>query len=515
MACVGRQSSRPEKLPRTLGGLEGGTCESRHVKSPCCLGAENSCELHGLRPALRRPAGKADHQSSLKHTLVSTVRFDTKEKRRLIILELERRIGYQSFVARQTQCWLPCGIRDCFRTLTLPAALLLIFCATAVRAHADDGSASSRDLPSVKVALERQNAVYSLLNNYLSLTRQNSPFKNEPMSSGTVIRGALNFGAGAGNTIPFIWQRDARRLFLDLKHDESFTNAAGAFSARADGEINFQTFTSVPLVLATSSGRCSILADLIFWDFGDRPSCSVALHTFWQGKATLRGQDWQVGIIPAIPVEMVDVAAASREFHLLLRPWEKRHEPVNVNGNTLEVIPFAQKIFFGGHAYLLNLPKNSAEAEIKPVLEFAEQPAALGELKIAGKYLQRMTLPGDAYFVILDRPAEMVKIPAGKYNQPGVLLEQNGARASLTPNSWQTRMSFSVNEKSPATLVVGGPLTNSVSVSRHGKNLRLDYSLVGVGGINYQLATQDSSHPPGFAIYKGDKKIASGNFDFG
>jgi hypothetical protein len=72
-----------------------------------------------------------------------------------------------------------------------------------------------------------------------------------------------------------------------------------------------------------------------------------------------------------------------------------------------------------------------------------------------------------------------------------------------------------VNDKTPAVLNVGGPLTNSVIASRHGQDLRLDYRLVGTGGETYQLANQDRSKPPEFAIYKGDKKIASGKFEFG
>ena len=72
-----------------------------------------------------------------------------------------------------------------------------------------------------------------------------------------------------------------------------------------------------------------------------------------------------------------------------------------------------------------------------------------------------------------------------------------------------------MNDKAPVVLNVGGPLTNSVTASRHGQDLRLDYRLVGAGGQSYQLANQDRSKPPEFAIYKGEKKIASGAFEFG
>ena len=74
---------------------------------------------------------------------------------------------------------------------------------------------------------------------------------------------------------------------------------------------------------------------------------------------------------------------------------------------------------------------------------------------------------------------------------------------------------ISVSDKAPAVLDAGGPLTNSVTAIREGQDLRLDYKLIGAGGATYQLVKHDTSKPPEFAIYKGDRKIASGKFEFG
>ena len=72
-----------------------------------------------------------------------------------------------------------------------------------------------------------------------------------------------------------------------------------------------------------------------------------------------------------------------------------------------------------------------------------------------------------------------------------------------------------MNDKSPVGLNAGGPLTNTVTVSRHGRDLRLDYRLVGAGGATYQLADATRSEPPEFAVYKADRKVTSGKFAFG
>jgi len=71
-----------------------------------------------------------------------------------------------------------------------------------------------------------------------------------------------------------------------------------------------------------------------------------------------------------------------------------------------------------------------------------------------------------------------------------------------------------VGEKTPGVLVVGGPLTNSLSVMKRGRHLLLSYHLEGVGGL-YELVNQDRSHPPEFTVYRGDKKLATGRFQYG
>jgi len=60
---------------------------------------------------------------------------------------------------------------------------------------------------------------------------------------------------------------------------------------------------------------------------------------------------------------------------------------------------------------------------------------------------------------------------------------------------------------------VGGPLTNSVAVNRHGRALDLGYQLLGVGGETYQLL--GARRQPEFAAYRAGKQVASGKFEFG
>ena len=274
---------------------------------------------------------------------------------------------------------------------------------------------------------------------------------------------------------------------------------------------NFQSFAGVHLPLPTMAGNGQVLADINFSDYGSRPHCSLSVRSFWQGRATLQGRDWQVGIVQNV----LNQAGSFENGQLLLRPWEQRSQAFTAYGNAPDAFPFTRKVFVGGHAYQLEPITNAQNGASQLALRFTEQSVALGELKVTGKFIQRLVLPGGPYLVLLDQPAGTVKIPAGSYSQPNVRLEQNGTVANGNPSQTPSSRRFSVDGKTPAVLNVGGPLTNSVLASRHGQDLRLDYRLIGAGGMAYQLVNENRSHPPEFAVFKGDKKIASGKFEFG
>ncbi len=398
--------------------------------------------------------------------------------------------------------------------------------------RADDLPRSNPPSPVSAVAhLEYQETAYTLNNLGVSSSQQSVVFKHEPAAAaGKVFRGTLNFGDNPSNAIAFLWQRDAGKLYLDLNRNQDLTDdPAGVFSAQGTAPPGYQnrTFADVHLILTTSWGPCPVLANLVFWDYGADSGCSVALRSFWQGKLTLAGQDWQVGMLPTIWSKNGHRDISIENGHLLLRRWEKRDQAFNAFNGSLDTVPFWQKLFFDGHAYQLNWvaePQSSNEPgpnlglakrpALQASLQFVEQSVPLGEMKITGKYIQRLTLSGNSgnpWFAILDQPAGTVRVPTGSYTQPGIQLEQNGVQAY----GLARQVSVLVNGQTPATLEVGGPLTNSVAVTRHRSDLRLDYQLLGAGGQAYQLASVNRQNPPEFAIYHGGKKLATGSFEFG
>ena len=365
----------------------------------------------------------------------------------------------------------------------------------------------------IVVTLDYQETDYSVNNCNVSLTVQTVPFKKEPAAaSGRIIRGVFNFGGDSRDATPFLWQRDAGKLYLDLNRNRDLTDdPGGVFVAPAARPAYSQVFTNIHLVFNTASGSRRALVDITLWDYGSQPMCFRAARSFWQCKLTLQGRDWQAGIVQ----NSLNPSDSFENSRLLLRPWEKRHQPFNAEGGSLVCVPFSRKLFLEGRAYQLETMTRSQNGEARPALKFTEQSVALGAVNVTGQFIRRLVLPDGPYLAVLDRPAGVMKIPTGSYGQPSIELEHNGAEAFCTPGPFQTGETLTVDGKTPAALKVGGPLTNSVAASRRGQDLRLDYNLVGAGGEIYQLATQDRSKPPEFAIYKGARKIASGTFEFG
>ena len=362
----------------------------------------------------------------------------------------------------------------------------------------------------VTAYLDYQDASYSFMSWSLPMVLKSSPFKKEPaFSNGKVVRGTWQLGGTGTNEVAFAWDCGARKLYVDLNRNLDLTDDTNGIHTGGRG-TGGQTFPGVRLPLQAAGGTRQMLADLTIYDYGSRPRCTAALRSFWQGKLSLQDKEWQTGLLQT----PADQRPHFEGGYLLLRPWAERNKPFSVHGGPLAAVPFSRKLFLDDRAYELQLTNDLQGGSNKVRMRVTEQAPSLGELKIAGAYVERATLEGGPYLVVIDRPEGTVKVPVGTYGPVKVWLKKGDAEAYLEDRTQSSATRLTVNEKRPAVLTAGGPLTNSVWFNRRGKNLSLTYRLVGEGGT-YQMVKQDRSHRPEFTIYQGDKKIASGKFEFG
>ena len=355
--------------------------------------------------------------------------------------------------------------------------------------------------------LEYQEVNYSFVNWTVPVVAQSVPFRKEPaFGSGNIVRGTLQFGDSTNSSVAFAWNPAAGKLYLDLNRNLDLTDdPAGVFVCPAKSG---QTFSGIRLPVKTVAGNRETLMDLNLNNYGSRPGCTVAVHSFWQGKVMLQSVECQMGVVE----QSFSHSGLVPDGYLLLRRWAARNEPFSTDSGSFVAFPFPRKLFYQNQACRLDCTNEPPGNQARLKLQFTGEQPALGELKINGHFIQRAILQGGPYVVVLDQPETVVKVPVGKYNRPEVWLKQ-GDTVAYRPVQPDQRITVDGNK--PGLLTAGGPLTNSVSISRHGKSLRFNYQLLGAGGEVYQLARVDRSKPPEFAVYKGDRKIASGKFAYG
>ncbi len=404
--------------------------------------------------------------------------------------------------------------RSAWATALLSAAFLVetVFAAGS-GPYRDTAPADLTSGTPTTVHLQQQDVDYDIARWSVSVTTQSNPFRVEPpLARGKIVRGILQFGHHSTDSVPFIWNRTAGRLFLDLNRNRDLTDDhGGVLSASRPVLSSYQTFTNVYLSFTTPSGSRQLLMDLSLWASGSGAGCMATVRSFWQGQVTLKDQDWQVGVVENFHNELGMFDGGS----MLMRPWSERTKPFNSSSDSLDTFRFSRHLFVGNHAYLLDRTNEPSGPGTGLDLRFTEQQPTLGEMRITGTYVQRIVLTGDPYVVVLDKPAAIVKVPTGTYTEAQVWLKAGDVAAYNASAQATKRRRISIGGQEPAVLTAGGPLTNSVSLLRRGSRLSLNYELVGAGGLVYRLVRQDRTQPPEFTIYRGDKRVASGKFEFG
>ncbi len=139
-----------------------------------------------------------------------------------------------------------------------------------------------------------------------------------------------------------------------------------------------------------------------------------------------------------------------------------------------------------------------------------------GELKIEDKHIISLILVRDDGNVEdLGKPEGVVQLPIGKYFVKNLVVSDQdqysiGTKTKpISQDKWIT-----ISKDKPALLIAGTPLKQIIEVEKKGRYLVFNYKLIGIDGEKYGKTT-NTSNPPEFQIYKGDKLITSDKFRYG
>ena len=305
----------------------------------------------------------------------------------------------------------------------------------------------------------------------------------------------------------FIWDKGRGRLLLDLNRNQDLTDDPKGLFASVSKD-DYQSFTNIHLVLPTGAGDRSVRLQLNLNSYqAGNAGAYAGLCSYWQTRLNLRGKEWQFGLVESVP----DGKTPASPSYWLLRPWAERDRAFHLSSSTPDWVDYTKGLFFDNRGYELDCRYEAGGDSPKYKVTFKEQKPRLGELKVTGSNLHRITLTTKpAMSVILDQPQGTVKLPVGSYTLAEIWLRAGEAEVS-TFNAGK----LSVSEQRPASLVAGGPLTNSVEVRSERDSLRLSYKLLGADGRAYKFPTPDYKHPPEFTVFQGTNRLATGKFEFG
>jgi hypothetical protein len=341
-----------------------------------------------------------------------------------------------------------------------------------------------------------------------NLNVANAPFAREPaLSPQGVFRRMLPLGRDTNNALGLVWDRTRGKLYLDLNRNRDLTDdPAGVFTA-TNQDLR-QTFTNIALVVNTTNGPRGAVVDLSLFSEASGTSlyARLALRSLWRAKVDFQGRAWEISLGDQFPW-----ATGSNGPFFLLRPWESRAGPVSFQASWTGVVPVPRRLFWQGQAFDLAHRLETRGKTTLCTIEFTPQQPPLTDLTIAGESLDHVVFTAsNGYTVVLAEPRGTVKIPSGDYAVSAVWLKQGSVEAFrlLYPP-------VPLKATAGAGLRLGGPLTNSVTLTRHRKDLVLTHSLLGADGGRYLLTDRDPAHPPEFAIYRGDEQVAADKFRYG
>jgi hypothetical protein len=380
------------------------------------------------------------------------------------------------------------------------------------------GQFSSRAAPAEEAAaspaasytadLNHQETDEVLISRPVGIRLQTAPFQKEPALPGqSVFRGSLLWGPRSEQAMSFVWDKGRGRLLLDLNRNRDLTDDPKGIFVSASRDNN-QSFTNIHLALPAGTGDRAVRLQLQFNSYQDGSvNVYAGLCSYWQAKVSLRGTDWQFGLVESLLEDKTSAAP----LYLLLRPWTERQRAFNLATSTPDFCLFTTNVFFGNRAYALDYRCYGGGDSAKYQVTFKEQAPQLGELNVTGTGLHRLILTsGRGLTALLDQPQGTVKLPIGSYSLDEIWLRQ-GETEVLRLNAGRVAL----DEQRPANLVAGGPLTNSVEGKSQGGTLWLRYQLLGADGGAYQVPRPDHQHPPEFAVFQGTNRLATGKFQYG
>ncbi|MHC4214073.1 MAG: hypothetical protein ACYSWP_11940 [Planctomycetota bacterium] len=326
-------------------------------------------------------------------------------------------------------------------------------------------------------------------------------FQKEPdFGGGKVVKGLIPAGAQEKDYIGYAWDVSAGKLYLDHNRNRDLTDDPnGVFETDRTGRNIY--FEKVRFSVKSALLEVPYVAHI---GFNGSSYAYMTIRSGFFSEIEVGGRKWQVAV-----VDNMDGKIGDGDRFVL--DW------VGEDGGLLRSLgnlPIQDNIFFGSRFYKTAFEFKEKDGKLVLQMRLDELQVPLGKVTIEGKFVKCLVFNNDTTQVILDFSTGESAVPLGRFNYEHLVLEGDKSQKFKVTN-FHGGNEFSVSVDEATMVKAGGPLINSVSVQRSGNVLTLGYKLVDAIGNEYGSLYGSRDNPPGFVVYKGDKQLSSGTFEYG
>jgi hypothetical protein len=166
------------------------------------------------------------------------------------------------------------------------------------------------------------------------------------------------------NPLPFIWDQGNGQLYLDLnRNDDLSDDPKAGFPARTPAIRQLPAFENVRFELPIHGMPQRLRFNLSLYDFGQLGG-SIALRSYWSGKAVLQDREWELGVSRSCKVSAGRLTARS----CCCDRGTALGSGFSVGDGSLDTFACGSALFFLGQTYEVErrCPPNPAPVRDQP-----------------------------------------------------------------------------------------------------------------------------------------------------
>ncbi|MCP4643955.1 MAG: hypothetical protein GY851_26165 [bacterium] len=317
-----------------------------------------------------------------------------------------------------------------------------------------------------------------------------------------VHRGTIPVGPEKKDLIGYAIDPVKKVAYVDLNRNQDLTDDGKGF--RSPGDSYRQTYGSIPIAITDGPVAREYMIELSCWPSGTMTTATV--QSGWSAKVELAEEMVQIGVIDNLD------GVIDQNDRLIISPVKRWH-PAQNHENARYRFGAMEHVWFNGRAYDVAYAfESNGEKPSELVVTLTDVAPPTAPLTIAGTSIAQLVLRGQSWAVVADSPGETLQVPVDTYSSQRIHTDADEVYGEALA---EVNQSLNVAAGAQVTLNAGGPIGPSVTEMRSGNTLTLTPIVRGIGGEVYAFADDFTPPLPAFGVYRGDKQIFAGKFEYG